>query len=284
MEWTSRYLLDPPPLWASDFRGLWGLYARDPIAGENAPAGPLYDRDGTMRRSWYDPLGWAGLDKLPPPDEALAVVQLQITEVSQRAATLRDKIARDSQELTGLGVQSRAVQDQPHLRQQHNRQQARIESLSEELNQTRADLAADDALLAALSLYAERLHAGQRGSPRSHLVREHRPFSDTGLRFSRFAEAWAAISIGLLLIALVGLFLFARQYLVFGLVALLTALVFVEAGFRRRLSLLITSITISLAILASLVLLYEFFWEAVLLGVLTAGSYIMWENLRELWT
>jgi hypothetical protein len=283
-EWTGRYLIEPPPLWASGYRGLWGLYARDTIAGENAPAGPLYDRDGTTRRSWYDPLGWAGLDKLPAPDEALAVAQEQIVEIESRSEESRRRIDSESRVLAGLGVQARALQAQPHLRQQFARQQEQIQTLSDELNQRRADLAADDAVLAALRLYVERLQAGQRGSARSHLRRAHRPFSDSGLRFGRFAEAWAAISIGLLLISLVALFLFAREFLVFGLAALVALLIFVEAGFRRRLSLLVTSITVSLAIMATLVLLYEFFWETVLLAVLTAGSYIMWENLRELWT
>ena len=66
--------------------------------------------------------------------------------------------------------------------------------------------------------------------------------------------------------------------------ALLSLLIFVEAGFRRRLSQLVTSVTIGLAIVSSFVLLFEFFWEVVVIGVLVAGSYIMWENLRELWT
>jgi hypothetical protein len=42
---------------------MWGLYAQDPISGENAPAGPMYNRDGSVRAGWYDPLGFAELDK-----------------------------------------------------------------------------------------------------------------------------------------------------------------------------------------------------------------------------
>src|SRR5829696_7032651 len=40
-----RLMLDPPPRWVSGYRGLWGLYARDPFEGEDAPAGPMYNRD-----------------------------------------------------------------------------------------------------------------------------------------------------------------------------------------------------------------------------------------------
>ena len=46
---TSLY---PLPEWVEDYRGLWGLYARDPWAGEDAPAGPMYNRDGTPREVW----------------------------------------------------------------------------------------------------------------------------------------------------------------------------------------------------------------------------------------
>jgi len=34
---------------------------------------------------------------------------------------------------------------------------------------------------------------------------------------------------------------------------------------------------------ATLVLLFEFFWEIVVMAVLVAGGYMLWENLRELW-
>src|SRR5262249_23180824 len=50
-EWTP-VLIDESTTWVSQYRGLWGLYARDPISGENAPAGPMYERDGSPRLSW----------------------------------------------------------------------------------------------------------------------------------------------------------------------------------------------------------------------------------------
>ncbi|MBI5350566.1 MAG: hypothetical protein HZB77_14815, partial [Chloroflexi bacterium] len=62
-KWEARLLpdihdmsLDHPQSWVHHYRGLWGLYARDPIAGENAPAGPKYNRNGSVRGSWIDPV------------------------------------------------------------------------------------------------------------------------------------------------------------------------------------------------------------------------------------
>ena len=93
---------------------------------------------------------------------------------------------------------------------------------------------------------------------------------------------WAAISIGLVMVGFVGLVLFSRQHLILGLVAMVSLIVFIESGFRGQLSRLIASVTIGLAIVSALVILFEFFWLIVVLAVLIAGGYIMWENLREL--
>ncbi|MGH2524092.1 MAG: hypothetical protein ACRDH2_16420, partial [Anaerolineales bacterium] len=281
-EWDMPRLLDPPPAWAIGYRGLWGLYARDPIAGENAPAGPVYNRDGAMRRSWYDPLGWAGLDKVPPPDEAPKRIEQQRAEAEARRTALTQAIADKSRELVGLGVEAESMIGQPHFKRLHTAQRDRINALSREINQLRARLAEDEALFEALTLHAARVQAGERGPARAHIYRAHQPASDANLRLGRFAEAWAAISIGLMMFSFVMLVLFAPRHLVLGVAALLSLLIFVEAGFRRQLAQLVTSITSALAIVAALVLLFEFFWQIVVFAVLLAGSYIMWENLREL--
>jgi hypothetical protein len=281
-EWDTPRLLDPAPEWAMQYRGLWGLYARDPIAGENAPAGPVFNRDGTMRRSWYDPLGWAGLDKVPPPDEALAVARERRGEIEARRAKALQTIAEKNHDLIDLGVEAAAMQGQPHLQKLYAAQTQKIANLSKELTQLRAQLASDDALLEALDRHAARLAAGERGPLRAHIRRAHQPASDEGLQLSRWAETWSAISIGLMMIGFVLLVMFARQYLIYGLAGLIALIVFVEAGFRRQLSRLITSVTVGLASVAARVLLFEFFWEIVVLAVLVAGAYIMWENLSEL--
>ena len=234
-----------------------------------------------MRRAWYDPLGWAGLDKVPPSDETLTRLQERRTELDARRAELA-AISQKSLELTGLGVEAAAMRGRPHLKKQHATHQEKITALSNELDQLRAQLASDEALLEAMDLYGQQLQAGERGPARAHLHRAHRPASDDELRLSRLAEMWAAISIGLMMVGFVGLILFSRQHLILGLVAVVSLIVFIESGFRGQLSRLIASVTIGLAVVAALVILFEFFWLVVVLAVLMAGGYIMWENLREL--
>jgi len=281
--WERPGLLSPAPDWARAYRGLWGLYARDPFSGENAPAGPRYNRDGTVRRSWYDPVGWAGLDKVPPPDEALSYVLARRAEVEVRRQDLAQAIEEKSRDLVGMGVEARAMRHRPHLQRPFAERQQQIEALAAELDGLRAELTENESLLRALDLYAGRLRAGLRGPLRAHIRRPHRPASDVSLRFARFAEIWAAVSISVGLITFVLLFLFAPEYLLYGLALLAAVFFFVEAGFRRQLPALITGVTVVLSVVASLVLLYEFFWEIVVAAVVTAGAYLMWGNLRELW-
>ena len=64
-EWRAVPIDDRTP-WVRDYKGLWGHDTRDRLGGERGPAGPRYERDGTVRESWGDPVGWAGLAKVSP--------------------------------------------------------------------------------------------------------------------------------------------------------------------------------------------------------------------------
>lgn len=282
-QWTTPRLLAPTPSWVSFYRGLWGLYTHDPFSGEDAPAGPMYDRDGSVRRAWYDPVGWAGLDKVTPPEVLLERVLQEEAELRQRQRTTRTAVEEKAHELQSLGIQAAAMRMQPHLYKLYTAQQGRINVLGQEINQLRATLAGDEALLEALGYYAEQLRNGSEPEPlRAHLRRPHRPPSEERLRATRLAEFWAAASVGLLMVIFFILIVIGRRYLMIGLVTMIALVTFIEASFRGRLTRFITSVTISTAIVASLVLLYEYFWQIVEIGVLVTGIYMLWENLREL--
>jgi len=117
---------------------------------------------------------------------------------------------------------------------------------------------------------------------RDHIRHPHRPPSEERLRSTRLAEFWAAASVGLLLVIFFILITVGRRYLMIGLVTMIALVTFIEATFRGQLTRFITSVTISTAIVAALVLVYRYFWQIVEVGVLVTGIYILWENLREL--
>jgi len=228
------------------------------------------------------PAGWAGLDKVSPSGEEPRVVAARREATEERRGVMTGEIEDGHRELEGLGVEAEAMRGQPHLRSQYEEHERRIGELSEKVDRLRADLAADEALAEALDDHAARLRSGEKGSPRAHLSRAQKPVSELKLRASRLAEAWAAVSVGLTLVGLVLLVVYAREYLIFALVASIAVFLFIEAGFRGRLVNLVSSTTVGLAVVSALIILYEFFWQLVITGVVLLGLYILWDNLREL--
>lgn len=281
-EWEEPGLLSPTPPWIQHYRGLWGLYAQDPISGEDAPRGPMYDQNGKVRQLWHNPLGWAGLDKVPTLRNILSQARERKNEIEKGQAQLARDIDGFSHELSALGIEAAAMRGLSHMKQRYAAQQETIRQKSKELDALREQYVSDEALQNALDLYINRIKAGDWESPRAHLVRPRRPAAKTSLRLTRLAELWAAVSIGLTMIGIVALALFAREHLMVGLVTIFTLFIFIESGFRRQLSQLINSAAVGMAVAATLVLIYEFFWPIAVAGTLVAGGYLMWENLREL--
>jgi len=286
-DWTP-VLIDPAPAWVTRFRGLWGYFARDPAAGENAPSGPMYNRDGTVRRAWYDPVGWAGLDDVAPPNRELAVVRSTIGELERRQSELDRAIADDARELEALGAEITAVRGHHHLHARLTSLEARVQAARNEAYARRRERAQNAVLLEAL---AGRLARLQERAPdavtlpeerRAHIQRLARPASASDLRLRAVLEVWAATSIGLLLVGMVALSVMAPQHLLDGALALVGTLVVVEAVFQRRLARLVSAVAVGLAVASVVVLVYDLFWQILVIGVLGAGLFVLWENLREL--
>ena len=166
----------------------------------------MYNRDKSVSRAWYDPVGWAGLDKVAPPTETLEAILEQRADIVSRCDALRTEIDDKSRELKKLGAELAAMRDRSHLdapyREGH---QTRRRALQGELDRLRGKLATDEAVSESLAEYADRLRAGERDQARAHISRAHRPASEDELRVSRVAEAWAAISVSLMLMSFVAI-------------------------------------------------------------------------------
>ena len=281
-EWQEAVLLEPVPGWVSRYRGLWGLYARDPISGENAPGGPMYNRDGSVRRAWYDPLGWAGLDTVAPPNEALALAAERRRWLRAREVELDDAIDAARREVQGLGLEAAAIREEPQAPTLAAHHRALMAERSRELHTLLRDRASTARAADALARHEARLVAGDRGPLRAHLRHPLRPASDLQARTGRIVEGWAAASVGLLMIGTVALALFYRQHLFLGLGAMLAAFALVDFSMRGRLMRFIDGVAVGLAVACALVLVHEFFWTVVVLVALITGAYVIWGNLREL--
>jgi hypothetical protein len=275
-------MLDPLPSWVAGYRGLWGLYTRDPFEGEDAPAGPMYDRDKTISKEWYDPVGWAGLDKVPTWTEELEVIHERQAEIEQRRDLLRSEILEKSNRLKALGMDAEATRDRSHLTKLYETQTRHIEVLSKEVEEMRAELAEDEVLHESLGEHAERLRNGERSPAHAHMSHPVRPVSEEETHAGRVAQLWASISIALVLVTLILIIAYERSHLLSALVFAIAVFAFIEAGFRRRLARFIVSVNVALAVVGALVLLEHYFWSVIVLAVLGIGFYILWENLREL--
>jgi hypothetical protein len=283
--WEMRLLQPtndaPTPPWVESYRGLWGLYTGDFIAGEDAPAGPKYDRDGTVSKVWYNPLGWCGLDKVPPPPEELVFLELQQQRLHDEQTQLQRHIADQMALLLGLEMESEAIYGLPHLRERANELRERLRTTAEEIDQLKARRATNAVVLEACAATTPIIATAQHRGPRDHLRLPQEPTSAAELRLSRLAEVWSAVSVGLLLFGFVVITQFAAAWEA-GLLALLGVYAFIEALFRRQVQMLIRYVVIALALMTTLVLVFEFFPIVLTTLVLLAGLLILVENVREL--
>ncbi len=275
-------LIDETTPWVSQYRGLWGLFARDPISGENAPAGPMYNRDGSPRGSWYDPLGFAGLDKVPPPPDALRLLEKNCSELNDRQAVLKTLIPDKAGELHTLGIKLSGMEGNPHLVKQHALLSKKIAALAEEVRGLRREYFENAALLESLTARLVNKWKGLQDDPHAHIRHLAMPVRTTRMRFDRVAEAWAAVSLSLLLFGIVALVFFAPHYLAAGLAVITLLFIVTESVLRGAFVETIAQLTALLAIVGS-VILFLHFWFWFLMGALVAiAVFLLVQRLREL--
>jgi hypothetical protein len=261
---------------------LWGRYIGDPFAGEDAPTGPKFQRDGQVRRAWYDPIGWSGLEKAPPPALAAAALEEQQRRLQEEQRDLARQIGQATAEQRGLEMEAEAVHGRPALRAQAAALKQKIKDGSAALERLKARRSANDLSLASCAEYAARLAAGDQGDPRAHLHHPHLPTSPVDLRLSRVAQTWSAMSIGVLLLAFAVLAQFSDAWGV-GVLILVSIYACLEALFRRSVQVLLSRVVVALALFSLLLLVIAFFLPLVLALVVVVGLLLIIDNLREVW-
>ena len=280
--WAPPVVIEPPPDWVMNFRGLWGYYAQDPFSGEDAPAGPRYNRGGSVRLAWFDPLGWVGLEKVVPPVQHAEMIEARKASIQIRIQILRNEINQIQETHYQHGIDLSAIRETTHLQDEVNELTRILEEERQELANKRRRLTIEQAKLEALGQYDLDARAGRGERLRAHIRHAHRPAVRTPLRFSRLAEIWAAVSIGLMMLAVVLLVMFARPFLIVGLLGLLMVMVTIESAFRRRIANVVRWFAILLAVGGLLILVYQFFSYILLAVMLIIGFYMIVANLREL--
>ena len=278
--WSPEPLSDELP-WVSEYRGLWGLDTGDFVGGERAPAGPKFDRNGSVRHAWRDPLGWAGLDKVPTPDNLEAETTAAIAQLQDEAAALWAQVEEKRVALRASGITLKALSATANLAGQVEKQQKDLTDSETELRQLTAQHAALLERRRVLAEYLKRLQQGDMGDPQAHLRHKAVPVPPPP-PIAKALDIWAAISGALLVSILILLVAFRPQH--WPMWAVLAILFFgaIESTLRDKLTDYLLAATVVLAVIGAVALTINY-WRWVIPGALLfVFLYSLLTNVREL--
>jgi hypothetical protein len=235
-EWAASLVDDDIP-WVRDYRGLWGLDTRDPLGGERAPAGPRYERDGTVRPSWAQPVAWAALDGEPAgvgvddPTDLLVDLRARMealnAQLSAERQTLRARVAADRARRLSPLDPSALVADQQRV----------VSGLRHQAVDLRAEYDALADVGPGLPVPGVHDHLRRRILPLA-LAPATAPL-----------RVWAAVSATVVLGSLGLVLLLGQGPVIAPLLAVAVAAILVEAVLRRQLVRLLLSVAITVVVL-----------------------------------
>lgn len=278
--WTPVLISDDIP-WVDKYRGLWGLDTRDFIGGERAPSGPKYNRDGSVRQSWYDPLGWAGMDKVPTPPRAAEKMQERVAELEQHLQALDARIA-DTRRIVGqLEMDITSLRSSEYGEAIAKEKDSLASDERKSLDALQNERVATIETIRAMQSAQARSAAGEGSSPTAHIRSVHHP-EPPAPPHRRIVDIWAALSGALALLALALLVFFKPSFWPGLFVAVLLIFGAIEATARGRLTNFLLSTVIILAVIAGAILVFEFWPFLLLLAVVAVVISMIVDNLREL--
>ncbi len=269
-------LIDSTTPWVRDYRGLWGLDTEDPFGGERAPAGPRFERGGAIRASWADPVGWAGLDKVPPTPSADA--DAEVSRVAELDATVDDlnvQIATGQDELRRAATGVAALPPTVTGGRRGDGSAARLIAREAEIAALRARRR--DAVN-ELDQLRHVQGAMRPSSPHAHL--RHRAVPDRATSTNALLRFWSGASLSILLLLLgIGFISDSHSVLWIAFLALLGVMA-IEALLRHRLPVFLLGLVILAAVIALVWLLFVHLELALGVLALTAAAAIGIANLR----
>ncbi|HET9985672.1 MAG TPA: hypothetical protein VFQ38_18890 [Longimicrobiales bacterium] len=278
-DWTPFLVSDDVP-WVDRYRGLWGLDTQDPFGGERAPAGPKYNRDESVRLSWFDPLGFAGMNKVLPPPEQPPALQRRRDQLAVEIEELDGRIAERRRAVQTLALDVDALRATERSSAVHEQAAAVLRAAEAELASLKARRNRMTRIGEALDRYSGSVHAGVPDPPDAHLRHVHAPDSTPAPH--RALQVWAALSGGVVLLAVVVLVAVVPAHAVFWAVVFGLCFATVEAAAAGRLTDFLLSVAIVLAVITAFILAREF-WRWLVVIMLGVGIVIMiHDNLREL--
>jgi hypothetical protein len=278
-EW-SPILIDDDTPWVNGYRGLWGLDTQDLLGGERAPSGPKYNRDGSIRMSWFDPLGWAGVDKLIPPDSIAVKLEERINEVDADLNALNEQIEADRERLRDVALDVEGLRATEYFSSIHDQRAIELTAQQEAFQGLIARQNQLSETRLALRDYLDRVRSGDLGPPDAHLKHPHHPAPPVKLR--RSIEFWAAISGALALLVFGYLLVFQPNNWIWWIIGVAVGFGAIDALARGQTAKYLLTAIITLAIISAVILFIEF-WQWIIVAVIAVVViYMIRDNLREI--
>lgn len=259
----SPVLIDDETPWVRDYRGLWGHDTRDRLGGERGPAGPRYERDATVRASWGDPVGWAGLAKVAPNREAeLELVAQRLVEIDAELVVLDESAEGGRHDLAAraAGLPPGAPEVRALETEERRVSGARLASVRLRDERERMVRALRDGI--------------SPPDPHAHLRHRRTPLASSDRGRARLLSAWAIISTPLILLLVASLILPASWSRISAAVLMLLVVLAVEAFARGFLLAYLWRALLVIAI-ANLVVAFLRNWQVALAGVLAGTALVV---------
>jgi hypothetical protein len=279
--WTPIPIDDDTP-WVDGYDGLFGLDTEDRFAGERAPAGPKWTRDGRQRQSWLDPVAFAGLDATPPPG-------MRVETLTKEIADLREDVTAQDAAIRDLELEAQRLGVRAGTATRAGRSSAFIDAIAaerdrvvEEVRARRIRTAAYSAVIEDSEAELARVRQGIIGDPRAHLHHVVHPQDPGQIRLSRALDVWSAVGVSLAIVLYGALLITRPEAWWIGLLVIVSAALGIEALVRRRFLRLLLDVTIILAFVGALILAAANVPLLVAIGLLGVGFFILRDNVREL--
>jgi len=266
-------VLDDTQRWVWAYRGLWGHDTRDRLGGERGPAGPRYERNGSVRESWADPVGWAGLAKVAPnPRVEHAMIEAHREQIEARLHDLDQAAARERHSIgmagAGLAPGSAEIRALAPREKQALARRMEQTALRDELRQ----------------LNVTGTTARTSSGPHDHLAHRRVPLAEVAGVRGRLLSWWALVSTPLILcvIALVvsPFWGFSAPWVA---VISTLALMSVEGLLREEFLAVLLRLLLFLAVGLTVYWSVEEWRYAVTLPLVVAAVVVLAANLREAW-
>ena len=259
-DWNLGSLDERRP-WFGGYRGLWGLDTGDPLGAERAPSGPKFDRDGGIRQSWADPVGFAGLHDTSPP--SLADPRIKLENIDAALDHLEGELRHSSR------LMSLASPTSPEG--QSSDEAERLSSLLRQQTEL-----------------ADQRRRLLRGEAEGRGIRDHLRDPATPIAPPKesgwILAVWATISVPLLMLAVAAPLLLSELRAIGPLLAIAAALTVLEQLVRRRFNAALRLATIYIIVTAFFAFVSVLTLSLVALGatLFVAAVLLFVVNLGEL--